>query len=277
MIRIKRGSEPQGLAQVRARQLPKAVAATKARADLDFDGYRVAHAELYRRQHGKCAYCERQAGDDGQPVEHFRPKAEAWRGDPWVGDRRPEGGYWWLAWTWENLLFACATCNCASRKGNWFPLAPGTRGLAPPRRSPAPQAACFRLDREEPLLLDPAVDDPLDHLAWRPLDPDEPVERMEWRPVHRTERGRYTIEILGLARASVDHVGDHIRRVVYPAVAPFVSGAVRGQRRAWSRMLTSLFYPTAPYLAATHGAIDFFVPEARRAALGVELPRPAIG
>lgn len=100
---------------------------------------------------------------------------------------------------------------------------------------------------------------------------------MEWRPVHRTERGRYTIQILGLDRASVDHVGDHIRRVVHPRVCRFVDGPARGQRRAWRAMLRELLYPTAPYLAATHDAIDFFVPAARRAALGVDLPRPPIG
>ncbi|MEZ4398971.1 MAG: hypothetical protein R3B06_03080 [Kofleriaceae bacterium] len=277
MIRVERGVAPAALEDARAQRLPAAVAARRAGQDVEFTGYRVAFATLYQRQHGKCAYCERQTGDDGEPVEHFRPKAEAWRGDPWGDDRGPTDGYWWLAWTWENLLFACASCNCAARKGNWFPLAPGTAALAAPRRRPANDASCFRLAAERPLLLDPAVDDPLEHIVWRPLDPTEAVDKMEWRPVHLTERGRVTIKVLGLDRASVDHVGDHIRRVVYPQVEPFAAGPARSRKRAWAAMLRGLFYPTAPYLAATHDAIDFFVPATRRAALGVELPRPPAG
>ena len=38
-------------------------------------------------------------------VEHFRPKAEVKE----AGENHQ--GYWWLAYSWENLLIACKTCN----------------------------------------------------------------------------------------------------------------------------------------------------------------------
>ena len=55
--------------------------------------------EIY---HGKCAYCETSV--EQFDVEHFRPK---------------RGGYYWLAYSWDNLLLSCPICNVA--KGNSFP------------------------------------------------------------------------------------------------------------------------------------------------------------
>ena len=52
--------------------------------------------------HGKCAYCETSV--EQLDVEHFRPK---------------RGGYYWLAYSWDNLLLSCSICNVA--KGNSFP------------------------------------------------------------------------------------------------------------------------------------------------------------
>lgn len=65
---------------------------------------------------GKCAYCESPTdvvahGD----VEHFRPKSI----------------YWWLAYCFDNHLYACQICN-QSYKGDNFPLPPGTPQMAGP-------------------------------------------------------------------------------------------------------------------------------------------------
>lgn len=43
--------------------------------------------------HGKCAFCERK--NERWDVEHFRPKSI----------------YYWLTYSWDNLLLACPTCN----------------------------------------------------------------------------------------------------------------------------------------------------------------------
>ena len=55
----------------------------------------------------KCAYCETPV--EQAVVEHYRPK---------------RGGYYWLAYSWDNLLLACPKCN--EFKGDRFPLL-GTR------------------------------------------------------------------------------------------------------------------------------------------------------
>lgn len=59
------------------------------------------HLELiYKR---KCAYCD--AFVEQIVVEHYRPK---------------RGGYYWLAYSWDNLLLACPNCN--EYKGDAFPV-----------------------------------------------------------------------------------------------------------------------------------------------------------
>lgn len=50
--------------------------------------------------HGKCAFCEQKI--EFPHVEHFRPK----------------NIYYWLTYSWDNLLFACQGCN--SHKNNHF-------------------------------------------------------------------------------------------------------------------------------------------------------------
>ncbi|MCJ2031321.1 hypothetical protein MKK50_18310 [Methylobacterium sp. J-043] len=110
----------------------------------------------------KCAYCE---GDFGavmpMDIEHFRPKGGVI--EPTGALRFP--GYWWRASMWENLLPSCIDCN-RSRwqkvgarkfkrgKENLFPLLGGF----PPAIDEAGVAA------EQPLLINPAEDQPDDHL-----------------------------------------------------------------------------------------------------------------
>lgn len=45
----------------------------------------------------KCAYCEQNVGDFYYHIEHYRPKDT----------------YYWLAYSWDNLLISCAKCNMA--------------------------------------------------------------------------------------------------------------------------------------------------------------------
>jgi uncharacterized protein (TIGR02646 family) len=54
------------------------------------DDIKTALENLYLN---KCAYCETR--NEGWDVEHFRPKSI----------------YYWLVYSWDNLLFACSTCN----------------------------------------------------------------------------------------------------------------------------------------------------------------------
>jgi uncharacterized protein (TIGR02646 family) len=68
--------------------------------------WKTAKNQLKKESNGKCAYCEANTevvahGD----VEHFRPKSI----------------YWWLAYTYDNYLYACQICN-QTYKGDNFPI-----------------------------------------------------------------------------------------------------------------------------------------------------------
>lgn len=110
--------------------------------------------------HDKCVYCELSpTGTSAWDVEHFRPKGR-------VAEREDHPGYYWLAYSWENLYLSCQFCNQkrkdqprfgnpaelpAAGKVDHFPLADEA------------QRAMSPLDPilgETPLLLDPCADDP---------------------------------------------------------------------------------------------------------------------
>ena len=52
----------------------------------------------------KCAYCEKKLLDSPKHIEHYRPKKI----------------YYWLAYSWDNLLLSCGECNSA--KSDKFPI-----------------------------------------------------------------------------------------------------------------------------------------------------------
>lgn len=114
---------------------------------------------------------------DGADVEHYRPKG-AVRQEPGSPEQLP--GYYWLAYSWENLYLCCQICNRSGKK-DLFPLA-----------DPAARARSHHDDvaGESPLLLDPAG----------PEDPREHIRFRQELAIPLTEAGRKTIEILDLNR-----------------------------------------------------------------------------
>jgi uncharacterized protein (TIGR02646 family) len=151
--------------------------------------HRSVKDALRKAQHDKCALCESKIthiayGD----VEHFRPKA-GYRQDP--DEALVQPGYYWLAYEWSNLLFCCQLCN-QQFKGNHFPLA-----------DPARRARTHRDDvsREEPLLINPSIEDPADFLEFR----ENVVRAIDDNP-----RGIATIKVFGLDRGELD--GHRLRR-----------------------------------------------------------------
>ena len=130
---------------------------------------------LINAQHGKCCFCEKKVGAEGD-VEHFRPKS-AVRQKKTARLERP--GYYWLAYDWDNLLFACPICN-QRHKGILFPLA-----------DPSQRAGSHHADLslEQPLLLNPAETDPAPHIGFR--------QEVAYA-IGGSRRGRRTIEVLGL-------------------------------------------------------------------------------
>ena len=199
MIRIDRASTeaPDWLPEAEARGLQALRSILRERQLLseDFDREIFAHPEvkesLRRMQHLKCCYCERRSRGSYNDVEHFRPKAEA-RRDKGSQERHP--GYWWLAYRFDNLYFACAECNRG--KGAGFPLVPGTSPLVP-EQDP-------RLVPEQPLLLDPGHDAVEEHL----LFVRAPSGRYRFAPRNGSPRGQRTLEIVGLDSDALDELRD---------------------------------------------------------------------
>jgi len=138
-------------------------------------GHDTVVAALTRAQHGKCCFCERRTLGD---VEHFRPKGGWQQAD---GDPIARPGYFWLAYDWANLYYACGPCNQRFKR-NLFPL------LRPEARA---RSHHDDLAAEEPLLLDPGTDDPAAHIGYR-----EEIAH----PLPASDRGTATIEFLRLNR-----------------------------------------------------------------------------
>ena len=66
------------------------------------DEVRKALEALFGR---KCAYCEISIARMDWDIEHFRPKGR-------IAEREEDHpGYYWLAYTWENLFPSCTWCN----------------------------------------------------------------------------------------------------------------------------------------------------------------------
>jgi uncharacterized protein (TIGR02646 family) len=155
MIRINRGTEPPELPAERRKRLSVAARHDKA-GTLDrthITGYGIIKKHLWNAQHRKCCYCERNNLEaTGYDVEHFRPALRAQRGTGF-----PTHGYWWLAWSWENIMFSCKNCNeyC---KIDQFPLDASSVPLKPREVPPG---------RELPLLVDPCIEDPMDHIEFK--------------------------------------------------------------------------------------------------------------
>ena len=61
------------------------------------DKYKVdsVQKELKKIYHLKCAYCEQKLLDAPKHIEHYRPKDI----------------YYWLGYSWDNLLLCCGSCN----------------------------------------------------------------------------------------------------------------------------------------------------------------------
>jgi uncharacterized protein (TIGR02646 family) len=147
--------------------------------DSSIYGAKSVKNALIKAQQGKCAFCESQVrhiahGD----VEHYRPKGGVRQND---ADPLEQPGYFWLAYGWENLFFACQLCNQSFKK-NLFPLADPTRRA---------RSHLDDLAAEQPMLIHPADEEPSTLIGFR--------EEMAF-PIDDDPRARTTIEVLGLNR-----------------------------------------------------------------------------
>ncbi len=262
MIRIHRQQEPAELRVIRKAELKRvrpiaALRPLKRKNDEDADDlgtkYVFVKEKLWTRQHCKCCYCERTQIPESNDVEHYRPAISARRSE----GEEPEDGYWWLAWSWSNLMFACQNCNRWA-KNDWFPLQAGSRRLVEEEQP-------GRNSHEQPLLIDPASEDPMRHIKFQ-----RDALTQKWLPFPRdgSERGRKTIEILKLAKraAFVELYQKHVREHVMPAIDGVRAAAVRGVaaevREIWNRHVLSLIKVNREFAALSFDVIEATV-EAR--------------
>ncbi len=165
------------------------VAAGESLTDKDFpsrhwlkDDVRLT---LWRYQRRKCCYCERIREAKREPdIDHFRPKKRV------RGQSERDLGYWWLAYTWTNLLFCCRPCN--QLKSDHFPLLTGNCARTP--EDP--------LAEERPGLIDPIMDDPENLIDFRwefgPIVMAKPIGK------DADGRGDRTIRLIGLDRLELN-------------------------------------------------------------------------
>lgn len=176
---------------------------------------RLALIELFS---GKCAYCETRLSFTHFDIEWFRPRAGvAESSGQYLGDH-----YWAQAFSWDNLLPACPPCNRS--KANRFPIEPGST------RAPA-DSDREALRREKPLLLDPCGEDAPDlHLLF---GADGAVSGL-------SDRGRATIEVLGLNRSALCQERLQEAKLLMTALA---------SQGAGSKLVEAMLAPTQTFLA----------------------------
>jgi uncharacterized protein (TIGR02646 family) len=143
-------------------------------------GHPTVKQQLETAQWNKCCYCEIRIVSEHGDVEHFRPKAGVRQAE---GERLHRPGYFWLVYTWSNLLYACSKCN-RTYKRDLFPL-----------EDLASRADALRdggsTAKEALLLVDPSGE-----------EPEASIEFDEERALPRSgaRRGRVTIDLVGLNR-----------------------------------------------------------------------------
>lgn len=266
MIRITRGPEPSTLPQIRRAELTRVRAALQSgqalNATLLGDAYADTKPTLRAAQHYKCCYCEQLQPAKNRDVEHYRPKTR----------------YWWLTWTWENLMFACDSCN-RYEKNDLFPLRTGSRRLRAEETPPGPPGR-----RERPLLLDPAnpSDSPMRHLRFRLIQSSG--EAQWWAtPRDGSQRGVETIRVLGLNRDDLLQARVIFYRTFYAVTIRAlrrdlnIARAGSAQQRAgfrdrWTEVVGAYVSAQSIFAALHRDILDHHFPAAERDRYALALP-----
>lgn len=270
MIRINRGDEPNSLKEVRRIQLESLRKLGRAPIPKEIDGYRVVSKDLWRAQHYKCCYCERKIPEHFNDVEHYRPKGYA--------DRRPgcvlTHGYWWLAFNWNNLMFACPACN-RSAKNARFPTQVGSLTLQSEEAAPG---------FEVPLLLDPCADiNPVAHIQFvQIIDPVGVVPAGWWAtPREQSIFGEVTIEICDMNNVErrelrQDYYETILSKRVARLSAAIDNGSDQDIRREFEYAL-ELLKPRLQYVAFAFDVLSSSISNEtlNRSVRGLAWPEPA--
>ncbi|WP_147443660.1 hypothetical protein [Corallococcus sicarius] len=256
MISISRGEEPKELIRSRRQHLSQARINKQKNSPIEFSGYEIIKKYLAEAQYFKCAFCEKGIRLEGSPVEHFRPKG----GVSNPGKAPDPNRYWWLAWTWENLLLACFRCNTTYKK-NQFPIKEGSAPLA---------EFSFALHEEHALLIDPTRTDPRHHIRFQ-----YSTKRNKWLPVsiNGSVEGDQTIHTLGLEfDESAQHHIELVEHYFLLILDSIVEGPLPHIRRTWDWVIKSLFAKKQSFHSLTWDILDHQFPEDTRTLYGLDMP-----
>ena len=116
--------------------------------------------------YGKCAYCETSLKYH-EDLDHYRPKLRVDnRYDKPIrivvqGNEIDHPGYYWLAYSWDNLFPACKDCNSPSIRNK---LSIGKRNRFPIYGKYAQEPGEEK--NEKPLIINPTKDFPERHFNW---------------------------------------------------------------------------------------------------------------
>jgi len=198
--------------------------------DNNIYGHATVKNVLRKAQFDKCCFCERrtETGD----VEHFRGKGGYQQKE---GDKIGKPGYYWLAYDWENLLFACEKCN-RSFKRSYFPLA------NPKQRA---KSHHDNLNLEKPLFIHPVNE-----------DPEKFIEFIGSIPRAKNEKGKVTIERIGLKRPFLNE-----ERFEYYQILKLIFKASQNQnlsnieREEYKKQLKNATQSSSPYCSMIRSAI----------------------
>ena len=97
----------------------------------------------------KCAYCEKKLLDAPKHIEHYRPK----------------DSYFWLAYSWDNLLLSCGECN--SIKGVDFKVENSQISYGNEKFDDIHSLGLKYDKKEKPYIINPEKDDVLNYIKYR--------------------------------------------------------------------------------------------------------------
>jgi len=126
--------------------------------------------------HKKCAYCEKDVGDSFYHIEHYRPKTV----------------YYWLAYSWDNLLLCCDKCNVY--KKIHFKIDGEKASYAPEDLTHIHNLGIRCRETEKPKLIHPEQEDVEDRLQFD----------KSGKICSDDERVKYTIRICQIDRPSAN-------------------------------------------------------------------------
>ncbi len=209
----------------------------KFKFDRNTYAHKTVKNALLRAQHRKCCYCESKFRVNSPgAVEHFRPKGAVKKKSD-TAKHYP--GYYWLAYSWRNLLVSCETCN-TSYKGSLFPL------VDEDTRS---QSHRDHVEEEIQTFIDPSCENPECHIRFRGAE----VE-------HLTERGLKTIQGLGLRRGELEDARAEVLEPleILNSIIQSAGGKVEPSKVSRARdLLKKATRPEAQYSAMMRNFLNF--------------------